>query len=201
MPARITGHSPNLYRMSGARHDERFEQIGQSWLKHASRRERRCLRLWCTGGGSGLARCSDPYGASLNASQGAWCPARGSTRLPVHFPQRARSHRPSDSSAAPTHELCRMNDLTHTLIRAQRIMPKRNTSLRMSTPWGQTHPANATCIHNVSYGVQCQWHDEVHLCPGWITVRMTSSINAGPRDDQSDRAPSPSRDRASLPSR
>jgi len=60
----------NLYRQSA--NSDRFEQIGQSWLKHAftALTENVCS-LGCNGvGGSHLGSgCSDPYSASLNYSQ------------------------------------------------------------------------------------------------------------------------------------
>lgn len=61
----------NMYRMSGgATNDERFEQIGQSSVKHAftALTENLC-NLGCNGvGGSRLGSgCSDPYSASLNS--------------------------------------------------------------------------------------------------------------------------------------
>jgi len=61
----------NLYRMSGgATNDERFEQIGQSNVKHAfTALTNNLCNLGCNGvGGSRLGSgCSDPYSASLNA--------------------------------------------------------------------------------------------------------------------------------------
>lgn len=61
----------NLYRMSGgATNDERFEQVGQSSVKHAfTALTNNICGLGCNGvGGSNLGSgCSDPYGASLNA--------------------------------------------------------------------------------------------------------------------------------------
>src|SRR5205085_2939592 len=63
----------NLYRMSGGtNNDERFEQIGQSWLKHAfTALTQNACSFGCNGvGGSHLGSgCSDPYGAGLNGSQ------------------------------------------------------------------------------------------------------------------------------------
>src|SRR5437868_14712709 len=65
----------NLYRMSGgATNDERFEQIGQSWLKHAFTALEgsvcsTCNTSGCTTGIHLCPGCSDPYGSSLNASQ------------------------------------------------------------------------------------------------------------------------------------
>ncbi len=64
----------NLYRMSGgASNNERFEQIGQSNVKHAFQAltENIC-NLGCNGvGGNRLGSgCSDPYSAALNSGQG-----------------------------------------------------------------------------------------------------------------------------------
>ncbi len=63
----------NLYRMSGgADNTERFEQIGQSWLKHAfTALTQNVCGFGCNGvGGSHLGSgCSDPYSASLNGGQ------------------------------------------------------------------------------------------------------------------------------------
>src|SRR5205085_3577850 len=63
----------NLYRMSGGTgNGDRFEQIGQSWLKHAfTALTGNVCGFGCNGvGGSHLGSgCSDPYSASLNADQ------------------------------------------------------------------------------------------------------------------------------------
>ena len=63
----------NLYRMSGGTsNNDRFEQIGQSWLKHAfAAASSNTCGFGCNGvGGTHLGSgCSDLYSASLNASQ------------------------------------------------------------------------------------------------------------------------------------
>ena len=63
----------NLYRMrGGAANDERFEQIGQSNVKHAfTALANNICNLGCNGtSGSHLGSgCSDPYSASLNSGQ------------------------------------------------------------------------------------------------------------------------------------
>ncbi len=57
----------NVYRLK----DGRFEQIGQSWLKHAFAALAGSLCTPCQGGGGGLGvGCSDPYSGGLNGSQG-----------------------------------------------------------------------------------------------------------------------------------
>jgi hypothetical protein len=65
-----------LYRMSGGTdNNERFEQIGQSWLKHAFLALENdacsfgCDTSGCTTGSNLCPGCSDPYSASLNANQ------------------------------------------------------------------------------------------------------------------------------------
>ena len=61
----------NLYRMSGGSgNNERFEQIGQSHMKHAfTALTQNLCQLGCNGvGGTRLGSgCSDPYGAGLNS--------------------------------------------------------------------------------------------------------------------------------------
>ena len=63
----------NMYRMSGgADNTERFEQIGQSWCKHAfTALTQNVCSFGCNGtGGTHLGSgCSDPYSASLNYDQ------------------------------------------------------------------------------------------------------------------------------------
>src|SRR5881398_2197023 len=66
----------NLYRMSGgANNNERFEQIGQSWGKHAFLALENdacsfgCNTSGCTTGTHLCPGCSDPYSASLNYGQ------------------------------------------------------------------------------------------------------------------------------------
>src|SRR5258707_8995005 len=63
----------NLYRMSGgATNNERFEQIGQSWGKHAfAAASADSCGFGCNGVGGGHlgSGCSDAYGAGLNGPQ------------------------------------------------------------------------------------------------------------------------------------
>ena len=86
----------NFYRMTGgANNNDRFEQIGQSWLKHAflalenNACDFGCNTSGCTTGSNLCPGCSDPYDSSLNASQTgigsrAWVnPFTGSVRLDV----------------------------------------------------------------------------------------------------------------------
>ena len=90
----------NLYRMSGgAGNNERFEQIGQSWLKHAfTALTQNICGFGCNGvGGSHLGSgCSDPYDASLNYSQSGLGSRAWVNPFTGVFPSTAasQSHRP-----------------------------------------------------------------------------------------------------------
>jgi subtilisin-like proprotein convertase family protein len=73
----------NMYRLR----DGRFEQIGLSWLKHGfTALQGNTCGCGCTSSGSGSrlgVGCSDPYGASLNGSQGS-LGARSEVTDPAH---------------------------------------------------------------------------------------------------------------------
>jgi subtilisin-like proprotein convertase family protein len=145
----------NLYRMSGgASNNERFEQIGQSWLKHAfAAGAGNACGFGCTSGGGGLGvGCSDPYGAGLNASQGSLGSRAWVNPFTGAFPSTARDHTGhNDSNAAPTHRaLVEMADLNTTLnpgatyyAEAQYVTPHEYT-------WCQAHPGECNMYNNVS---------------------------------------------------
>ena len=95
----------NFYRMSGGtNNNDRFEQIGQSWLKHAflaledNACNFGCNTSGCTTGSNLCPGCSDPYGSSLNASQdGNWLtrvgePIYGNLPIDGQQSQRPQSH-------------------------------------------------------------------------------------------------------------
>jgi hypothetical protein len=70
----------NLYRLSGgATNNERFEQIGQSWMKHTflALEERvcgTCNTNNCVTGSHLCPGCFDPYVSGLNGNQGQIVP-------------------------------------------------------------------------------------------------------------------------------
>jgi len=145
----------NLYRMSGgATNNERFEQIGQSWGKHAfAAASSDTCGFGCNGvGGDHLGSgCSDAYGAGLNGAQDligsrAWVnPFTGFfAQNPDPNDHSGHVHAPADPTAHRI--LVDVNDLNTSLNVGSTYLPKRNTSSRTKAPGARVIPTSATCI-------------------------------------------------------
>src|SRR5213596_3765475 len=146
----------NVYRMSGgATNNERFEQLGQSWGKHAfTAASANTCGFGCNGvGGSHLGSgCSDAYGAGLNGSQTgigsrAWVnPFTGS------FPGSTANNHSGHSHDVTSHRiLVDVDDLNTSLnpgatyfAEAEYIVPHEGT-------WCQSHPTECNMYNNASY--------------------------------------------------
>lgn len=149
----------NLYRMSGGTlNQERFEQIGQSNVKHAfTALTQNICGLGCNGvGGSHLGSgCSDPYSASLNAGPNlgsrAWInPFSGA------FP-RGDSVTPPNNHSGHSH-----NGISHRILtEISDLDPSQNAGAtywaegQYITPheyaWCQSNPTECNMYNNVSY--------------------------------------------------
>ena len=176
----------NLYRMSGgATNDERFEQIGQSWMKHAFTALEgsvcgTCNTSGCTQGTHLCPGCSDPYGASLNASQTgigsrAWVnPFTGA------FPSTANSHS-GHSHVGTSHRVT---------VASSDLNPAQNSGAtyfaegQYVTPheyaWCQSHPGQCNMYNNASYrrfNVSGSGDNYTFSSSG-TTVRMQAAIKA-----------------------
>ena len=150
----------NLYRMSGgATNDERFEQIGQSWGKHAfAAASSDTCGFGCNGvGGDHLGSgCSDAYGAGLNGAQDligsrAWVnPFTGFfAQNPDPNDHSGHVHAPADPTAHRI--LVDVDDLNTSLnpgatyfAEAEYIVPHEGT-------WCQSHPDQCNMYNNASY--------------------------------------------------
>ena len=146
----------NLYRMSGgATRNERFEQIGQSWGKHAfAAASSDDCGFGCNGvGGDHLGSgCSDAYGSGLNGGQDgigsrAWVnPFTGS------FPGSTANDHSGHVHDVTSHRiLVDVNDLNTSLnpgatyfAEAEYIVPHEGT-------WCQSHPDQCNMYNNASY--------------------------------------------------
>ena len=148
----------NLYRMSGgANNDARFEQIGQSWMKHTflALQEGVCgtcnTSPPCNPGPQLCPGCSDPYTSGLNGDQGsigsrAWVnPFTGS------FPSTANNH------SGHSH-----NSVSHRiLVETSDLIPGQNSGASYfgeaayisphEYTWCQSHPTQCNMFNNYSY--------------------------------------------------
>jgi len=152
----------NLYRVSGgANNNERFEQVGQSSVKHAFLAlENNVCNLGCNTSGCATGShlcpgCSDPYSASLNSGPNlgsrAWInPFTG------FFP-RGDSPTPPNDHTGHVH-----NGVSHRIIvEANDLNPPSNpgatyfAEAAYVTPheyaWCQTHPGQCNMYNNASY--------------------------------------------------
>ncbi|HEV7682951.1 MAG TPA: Calx-beta domain-containing protein [Pyrinomonadaceae bacterium] len=151
----------NLYRMSGgASNNDRFEQIGQSNVKHAFTALQQnicgfgCSATASTTLGSG---CSDPYVASLNAGNNnalgsrAWInPFTGAYPggSGVGSPNLHTGH----THTGPSHRiLVEMNDLNTTLNPGATYFAEAQYVTPHEYAWCQAHPGECNMGNNASY--------------------------------------------------
>jgi hypothetical protein len=149
----------NLYRMSGgASNEERFEQVGQSNVKHAfTALTGNLCGLGCNGvGGSRLGSgCSDPYSAGLNAGPNlgskAWInPFDGA------FPRGDSGTSPNTHSGhshnGTSHRiLTEMDDLKTNLNVGARYFAEGQYVTPHEYQWCQANPGECNMYNNVSY--------------------------------------------------
>jgi hypothetical protein len=148
----------NFYRMSGgANNNERFEQLGQSWMKHAffaledDQCGFGCNTNGCSTGSQLCPGCSDTYGAGLNDSQNgigsrAWVnPFTGS------FPNTANNHTGHNHTGTSHRVTVAVSDLDPAqnpgatyFAEGQYISPTEYT-------WCQAHPGQCNMYNNASY--------------------------------------------------
>jgi hypothetical protein len=149
----------NLYRMSGgADNNERFEQIGQSWLKHAFAALEgnvcsTCNTSGCQTGTHLCPGCSDPYTASLNYSQTglgsrAWVnPFTGF--FPVNpSPANHTGHTHTNTSHRIT---VAVSDLDPTQNSGASYFAEGQYVTPHEYAWCQSHPGQCNMYNNVSY--------------------------------------------------
>ena len=176
----------NLYRMSGgATNDERFEQIGQSWLKHAFTALEgsvcgACNTSGCTTGTHLCPGCSDPYGSSLNASQTGIGSRAWVNPFTGVFPSTANSH----SGHTHTGTSHRVTVASSDLNPAQNSGATYFAEGQYVTPheyaWCQSHPGQCNMYNNASYrrfNVSGSG-DSYTFSSSGSTVRMQGAIKA-----------------------
>jgi hypothetical protein len=149
----------NVYRMSGgATNNERFEQIGQSWGKHAfAAASSNSCGFGCNGvGGDRLGSgCSDAYGAGLNGWQDgigsrAWVqPFTGSFPGSTANNHSGHVHAPTDPTAHRI--LVDVNDLNTSLNQGATYFAEAEYIVPHEYTWCQSHPGQCNMYNNASY--------------------------------------------------
>jgi hypothetical protein len=185
----------NLYRMSGGpNNNERFEQLGQSWMKHAffaledNQCGFGCNTSGCTTGSQLCSGCSDTYVASLNDNQTGIGSRAWVNPFTGNFPSGvdgngqpvANDHTGHNHTGTSHRVTVAMSDLDPTqnpgatyLAEAQYIAPSEYT-------WCQSHPDQCNMYNNVSYRkfVVSGGPSNFTFSPADSTVRMKPAVMA-----------------------
>ena len=175
----------NLYRMSGGTDNtERFEQIGQSWLKHAFFALEdtvcsTCITNNCQTGSHLCPGCSDPYSANLNGDQDqigsrAWVnPFTGS------FPSNANDHSGHNHTGTSHRILVEADDLNTTLNQGASYFAEAQYVTPHEYAWCQTHPTECNMFNNASYRkYNVSGTTNFSFNPDGDTARMQPAIRA-----------------------
>src|SRR5438477_11710047 len=148
----------NLYRMSGgADNTERFEQIGQAWIKHAFGADELdecnlgCDTSNCTQFQQLCPGCADPYLADENG----WYDLLGS-RAWVNpftgaFQSTAADHTGHVHDGASHRIRVNVDDLNTTLNQGATYFAEAQYDTPQEYAWCQTHPGQCNMYNNASY--------------------------------------------------
>jgi hypothetical protein len=143
----------NLYRMSGGTDGkERFEQIGQSWVKHTFFALEdsvcgTCMTAGCSTGDHLCPGCSDPYVSGLNGDQNSIGSRAWINPFTGVFPTNADDHTGHVHNPVSHRILVNASDLISGVSyfgEAAYITPHEYS-------WCQTHPDQCNMFNNFSY--------------------------------------------------
>ena len=146
----------NLYRMSGGSgNNDRFEQIGQSWVKHTYGAEQaNACSFGCQPGGNfthlGVG-CSDTYFASQSAEQGDLGSRAWINPFTGVFPSNARDHTGHIHSAVSHMMVVETSDLNQTMNPGATYYAELAYVTPDEYAWCQTHPGECNMYNNQSY--------------------------------------------------
>jgi hypothetical protein len=152
----------NLYRMSGGTtNNERFEQIGQSWMKHTFLALEdfvcgNCNTSGCQTGSHLCPGCSDPYVSGLNGDQNSIGSRAWINPFTGVFP-RGDSQTPPNNHNGHVH-----NGVSHRiLVEMSDLIPAQNPGASYfgeaaylnphEYTWCQSHPTQCNIFNNYSY--------------------------------------------------
>jgi hypothetical protein len=146
----------NVYRMSGgADNTQTFEQLGQSWGKHAfTAASSNTCGFGCNGvGGSHLGSgCSDAYGASLNGSQGGIGSRAWVNPFTGVFPGSTANNHSGHVHDATSHRiLVETSDLIPAQNQGATYFAEAEYIVPHEYAWCQSHPGQCNMYNNASY--------------------------------------------------
>ena len=179
----------NMYRMSGGSDNtERFEQIGQSWCKHAfTALTQNVCSLGCNGtGGSHLGSgCSDPYSASLNYGQTglgsrAWInPFTGAYPRGDSGSTNPNNHSGHSHTGTSHRLLVAVSDLAPASNPGATYFAEGQYVTPHESVWCQAHPGECNMYNNVSYRqFTPSGTTSFTFTPNGATVRTKPAITA-----------------------
>jgi hypothetical protein len=138
----------------GANNDERFEQIGQSWLKHAfAALTQDACNFGCNGvGGSHLGSgCSDPYSSGLNATQTGLGSRGWVNPFTGDYPSTANNHGGHAHDGVSHRIRVEIDDLNQDLNQGATYFGEAQYVTPHEYAWCQDHPGQCNMYNNVSY--------------------------------------------------
>jgi hypothetical protein len=148
----------NFYRMSGgASNNDRFEQVGQSWLKHAFTALEGndcgfgCNTSGCTTGTHLCVGCSDPYSAGLNGQQSGLGSRAFVNPFTGAYPSTARDHTGHTHNGTSHRVLVEGSDLNTTLNAGATYYAEAQYVTPHEYAWCQTHAGQCNMYNNASY--------------------------------------------------
>jgi hypothetical protein len=150
----------NLYRMSGGfENTDRFEQIGQSWGKHAfAAASSDTCGFGCNGiGGDHLGSgCSDAYGAGLNGFQDGIGSRAWVNPFTGNFPSGfgADDHTNHNHDVTSHRILVETSDLIPAQNPGATYFAEAQYVVEHEYTWCQAHPGQCNMYNNVSYQQQ-----------------------------------------------
>ena len=176
----------NLYRMSGgATNDDRFEQVGQSWLKHAFFALEDdacgfgCNTSGCATGSHLCVGCSDPYDAGLNAEQDGLGSRAWVNPFTGVFPSNSADHTGHVHTGVTHRILVEGSDLNTTLNPGATYYAEAQYVTPHEYAWCQAHVGQCNMYNNASYRrFNVSGTTSFSFSPVGPTVRMTPAINA-----------------------
>ena len=167
----------------GTDNTERFEQIGQSWLKHTFfALEDDACGFGCNTSGCGTGShlcpgCSDPYSAGLNGDQDQIGSRAWVNPFTGNFPTTANDHSGHNHDGLSHRVLVDVNDLNTTLNQGAKYFAEAQYVAPSEYTWCQTHPTECNMSNNASHReYSVGGTTSFSFSPVGNTVRMLAAI-------------------------